>query len=407
MFDAFSFTIENDIYKSRDKLAFRKVTVYDLSRCYLFTATESFRRSHKEHPSMQQFQDLAEAQALALAVVDAIIDPFVVLDDQVRLVAASRSFYDTFRIKPASAHGECFYDLCGGDWNVPALKRLLASIIPQHTQVDGFELEVEFTGIGPRVLLLNARVVASRGEGEPTTLLVIKDITARRQIEAEKQRLLEESEDLLRQQRNLLSEMQHRVANSLQIIASILLLKAKEVVSQETRDHLRDAHQRVLSVAEVQAHLHSVAGIDQIEVRAYLRKLCEGLAASMTGPSHPIEIKVVVADGAISSSRAVSMGLIVTELVINAIKYAFPTIGAGDRIMVSYEATGHAWSLKVADNGVGNHDSAATQGGGLGTAIVTALAAQLGGQIITTSNIGGMTICLAGDNGGAALPLAA
>lgn len=356
---------------------------------------------------MQQFQDLAEAQTLALAVVDAIIDPFVVLDDQVRLVAGSRSFYDTFRVDPASAHGECFYDLCGGDWNVPALKSLLTSIIPQHTQVDGFELDVAFTGLGERVLLLNARVIAPQGGGEPTTLLVIKEITARRQIEAEKQRLLDETQELLRQQRNLLREMQHRVANSLQIIASILLLKARGVASQETRDHLRDAHQRVLSVAEVQTHLHSVAGIDQIEVRAYLVKLCQGLAASMTGPSHPMEIKVVVADGTISSSRAVSMGLIVTELVINAIKYAFPTTSAGDRVVVSYEVSGQAWSLKVADNGVGNDVSSSPQGGGLGTAIVRALAAQLGGQISTTSNIEGMTVCLAGDHGDAALPLAA
>jgi two-component sensor histidine kinase len=358
---------------------------------------------------MQQFHNLAEAQALALAVVDAIIDPFVVLDDRVRLVAASRSFYDTFAVVPESAHGECFYDLCEGAWNIPALKTLLAGIIPQHTQVDGFELDVHFADLGERTLLLNARVVASQGQGKPTTLLVIKDITARRQIEVEKQSLLDETAELLQQQRNLLKEMQHRVANSLQIIASILLLKAKGVASEETRDHLRDAHQRVISVAEVQAHLHSVDGIAQIDVRAYLTKLCHGLASSMTGPSHPIEINVTASDGTIGSSRAVSMGLIVTELVINAIKYAFPTISADDRIDVSYEATDHAWTLKVSDNGVGNHGPSPipSKGGGLGTAIVTALARQLGGQISTVSSDGGMTVSLVGDKGDATLPLAA
>jgi chemotaxis protein methyltransferase CheR len=81
---------------------------------------------------------------------------------------------------------------------------------------------------------------------------------------------------LLRQKEILLQEMQHRVANSLQIIASILLLKARAVTSEEARGDLRNAHQRVMSVAEVQRHLH-VSGIDQIEVASYLTKLCDSL----------------------------------------------------------------------------------------------------------------------------------
>jgi chemotaxis protein methyltransferase CheR len=131
--------------------------------------------------------------------------------------------------------------------------------------------------------------------------------------------------------------MQHRVANSLQIIASILMLKARAVASQETREHLTDAHQRVMSVAEVQTHLHSVDGIDRIDVAAYLTKLCRGLAASMTGSANPISVETIVSEGTLGSARAVSLGLIVTELVINAIKYAFPAPGAGR--LASWSAT--------------------------------------------------------------------
>jgi two-component sensor histidine kinase len=122
----------------------------------------------------------------------------------------------------------------------------------------------------------------------------------------------------------LLQEMQHRVANSLQIIASILMLKARAVTSEETRFHLKDAHQRVISVAEVQSHLHASGGVDQIEVGPYLTKLCASLAASMIGDSQPIALEVVADHGEIGSDKAVSIGLIVTELLINAIKYAFP-----------------------------------------------------------------------------------
>lgn len=95
-------------------------------------------------------------------------------------------------------------------------------------------------------------------------LVAIKDITERRVAEQEKQKLLEHTEELLEQQRTLLREMRHRIANSLQIIASILLLKAGAVTSEETKNELRAAHQRVMSVAAVQprrrasaSHVHS------------------------------------------------------------------------------------------------------------------------------------------------------
>ena len=78
--------------------------------------------------------------------------------------------------------------------------------------------------------------------------------------------MLEHTEQLLEQQRTLLREMQHRIANSLQIIASILLLKAGSVTSEETKKELRAAHRRVMSVAAVQDHLQASDGIEQIEI---------------------------------------------------------------------------------------------------------------------------------------------
>lgn len=356
---------------------------------------------------MQQLPDIVEAQTLALAVIDAIIDPFIVLDDHVALVAASRSFYETFNVEAEAAHGQSLFALCGGAWDVPSLRELLAKAIPARSQIDGFELTLRFPDAGDRILCLNARVVSSHGDAGPTTLVVMKDVTDRRQTEADKQALLDETQDLLRQQHLLMKEMQHRVANSLQIIASILMLKAKGVASQETREHLQDAQQRVISVAEVQAHLHSVEGIDQIDVHAYLIKLCRGLGTSMTGPTHPIEIAVTASEGTLSSSKAVSLGLIVTELVINAIKYAFPTMRPHARIVVSYETTEQIWRLKVSDNGIGNDRAQSKMGAGLGTAIVAALAKQLGGQISTISTAEGFTVSLAGVQDDANLPLVA
>jgi len=112
----------------------------------------------------------------------------------------------------------------------------------------------------------------------------------------------------------LLQEMNHRISNSLQIIASILLLKAHTVQSEETRRHLQDAHERVMAVATVQQQLHPTPFGTQIEAKSYLTKLCESLAASMILDDQPVSLRVEAGDGATTSEQAVSMGLICKSL---------------------------------------------------------------------------------------------
>ncbi len=234
---------------------------------------------------MREFHSLAEAQTLALAIVDTLPEPFLVLDEKLDLLAGSRCFYEVFGEDPAKAHGRSLFDLSNGQWDIPGLRELLAAVIPEHAAMEGFELEQDFANLGRRTFQLNALPIRDEGGGSHMVLLAIKDITERRIVEQEKQQLLEHAEELLEQQKTLLREMQHRIANSLQIIASILLLKAGSVSSEETKNELRAAHQRVMSVAAVQSHLHASQGIEQIEMGPYLTKLGAGLASSMLVPS--------------------------------------------------------------------------------------------------------------------------
>lgn len=329
-------------------------------------------------------KNIEDAQTLAQAIVDTIHEPLLVLDSQLRVLAAGRAFYETFQVNPEHTMGRLLYSLGDGQWNIPALRLLLETIIPERTAMDGFEVDHDFPGLGQRTMLLNARKVIYATSADATILLAFTDVTARRLIEREKQQLHERTEELLAHQQVLLQEMQHRVANSLQIIASILLLKARAVNSEETRHHLRDAHQRVMSVAEVQSHLHASGGVDQIEVGSYLTKLCASLAASMISDDRPIDLRVVADDGRIGSDKAVSLGLIVTELVINALKYAFPIAKADAVVLVTFEVEGDGdnWTLTVTDNGAGkSDDEAPTSHGGLGTVIVEALVKQLGASV--------------------------
>ena len=208
----------------------------------------SLPRAALAGPNSQPFIDLDEAHPLAQAIVDTIHDPLLVLDQNLRVVTANRAFHQTFRMNRQDIQGRPLYGLGDGQWDIPKLRLLLEDVAPQHAVVEAYEVERDFPIIGRRLMLLNAREIFNQRDSRNLILLTFEDVTDRRAAECE-------IAELLQQKETLLQEMQHRVANSLQIIASILLLKARTVQSEETRLHLRDAHQRVMSVAAVQQQL--------------------------------------------------------------------------------------------------------------------------------------------------------
>src|SRR5580692_5142845 len=233
----------------------------------------------------------AQRRSLEEAIVDTVREPLIVLDDALRVVVASRSFYRAFAVTPAETEGRLLYELGNGQWNIPSLRQLLSDVIPHHTTVEEFEIDHDFAAIGRRTMLLNARKVFYEGNGATSLLVAIEDVTERRTLEREKDEFLREKDELLRQKDLLLREMTHRINNSLQIIASILLLKAHTVQSEETRRHLQDAHERVMAVATVQEQLHPSPYGTLIETKTYLETLCESLAASMILDSQPISLR--------------------------------------------------------------------------------------------------------------------
>ena len=336
---------------------------------------------------LQTFESGEQAFLLAKAIVDTVREPLLVLDKDLRIVVASRSFYRTFEMTRPATQGHKIYDLEDGLWDIPELRLLLEKIVPEHEVMEGFEVERDFLRIGHRTMLLNARKVFYEGNGQTTILLAFEDTTQRRKTERALQKLLQQKEMLL---------MSHRVANSLQIIASILLMKARSVESAETRLHLQDAHRRVMSVASVQKHLQASGNGELIPVAPYLSKLCETLASSMIGDNRPISIKVVADGGATTSDQAVSIGLIVTELVINALKHAFPESTIDGHVVVGYEVHGANWKLSISDNGAGMPDlRPGAKKTGLGTSLINALAQQLDAQVdIVSGGPNGTTVSL-------------
>jgi chemotaxis protein methyltransferase CheR len=204
-----------------------------------------------------------------------------------------------------------------------------------------------------------------------------------------------QNSDLLKQKDMLLDEIQHRIANSLQIIAGIILMKAREVSSEETRLLLQDTHDRVISIATVQQQLNASGILGPIEMVPYLTKLSDALAASMIGDTRPVTLKVVGTAGSLSSRQAESIGLITTELVMNALKHAFPSENMKGRINIAYDVDGTNWKLSVADNGIGRPDGVFAQPKtGLGTGIVKALAQELNAKVETLAGPEGTTVSI-------------
>ena len=157
------------------------------------------------HPTPQQVEAPAPAEEVlraahtyAESIFETAREPLLLLDEQLRVRAANRAFFEQFHVSPAETEGRRLYDLGDGQWDVPRLRLLLEEIIPHDGRLDNFEVQYDIPQLGRRTLLLNARRVcpaAGRGQG---ICLSIEDVTEKRQAREDRRRLHEELEERVR-----------------------------------------------------------------------------------------------------------------------------------------------------------------------------------------------------------------
>ncbi len=135
-----------------------------------------------------------EALEYAESIINTVREPLIALDQDLRVVKVSRSFYEFFKVKPEDTMGQLIYDLGNKQWDIPKLRELLETILPQKTAFDNYEVEHNFTTIGRRIMLLNARQIQRVLGKERIILLAIEDITERKEIEAGLKKAHEELE---------------------------------------------------------------------------------------------------------------------------------------------------------------------------------------------------------------------
>jgi two-component system CheB/CheR fusion protein len=124
-----------------------------------------------------------DALNYAESIINTVREPLIALDQDLRVVSVSRSFYDVFKVKPEETVGQLIYDLGNKQWDIPKLRELLETILPQKTTFDNYEVEHDFAVIGRRIMLLNARQIQRVLGKERIILLAIEDITERKEIE--------------------------------------------------------------------------------------------------------------------------------------------------------------------------------------------------------------------------------
>ena len=329
--------------------------------------------------------DRGPSDRLALAVVASCNEPLLLLDGDGRIVSASRSFCSAYQLGAADIADRPLAALGAGEWASPQLGALLRATASGVVQAGAYEMGLIRRGQEPRQLVLDARKLDYDERGDTRLLLSVADVTDARAADRIR-------DDLLREKTVLLQELQHRVANSLQIIASVLMQSAHRVQSDETRLHLHDAHNRVMSVAAVQRQL-AASSIGDVALRPYLTDLCRSIGASMIRDHDLISLDVSVDDSVTGADISVSLGLIVTELVINALKHAFREQASG-AITVDYRSDGPAWALSVSDDGAGMPPVGDTIASGLGTSIVDALARKLRATVTVSDAAPGTTVTI-------------
>jgi two-component sensor histidine kinase len=172
----------------------------------------------------------------------------------------------------------------------------------------------------------------------------------------------------------LLREVNHRVGNSLQIIASLLHLQANSSTEDDVKAALTNAMGRVAAVAQVHRRLYTSHDLKSVLLNQYLDALLEDLRRSAEG-NRMSRLTLTAEPVEIDPDRAVAIGIIVNELVMNAVKYAYPD-GSGP-IHVELKAEGDRLALSIADDGVGLNVKADPRSTGMGQRIVSAMATKL------------------------------
>ncbi len=347
-----------------------------------------------------------EARRYAESIVQTVREPLVVLDIDLKILSANRSFYNTFKVTPDETIGNFIYDLGNRQWNIPRLRTLFEDILPKSTQFDNFQVEHDFPIIGHKMMLLNARRIYRKDIDTQMILLAIEDITERRRREEELKKL---SDELARSNTDLKDfayVASHDLKKPLQSIEGFAKLLARrykgklDATADEFIEYIGS------SVKRMQELIKDLLEYSQIGAKEKKFKPadCSGIVQKAVGNLHAAieesnavltydELPTIIID----TPQMISL---FQNLIDNAIKFRGEK---APRVHISAERKGDEWVFSIRNNGIGIdpkyaerifgmfqrlHGSTDYPGTGIGLAICKKIIERHGGRIWVESEAG-------------------
>jgi two-component system, cell cycle sensor histidine kinase PleC len=308
-----------------------------------------------------------DAREYAESMINTVREPLLVLDQSLRVVTASRSFYGVFKVNPKETVGQLIYDLGNKQWDIPLLRELLETILPRKATFDNYEVKHDFATIGRRIMLLNARQIQRALGKERIILLAIEDITERKETEGglekahvELEELAAELERTARVKSEFLANMSHELRtplNSINGFSEVLYdetfgplnEKQKKYVNNvlTSGKHLLQLINQILDMAKVEAGKMKLS-LSSLPMKGLLSEIAL-LVADMAGRKR-LEMLIDIAE---DLPDIEADELRVKEIIYNLLSNAVKFTPEGGRIGMSAKRTGPEIEVVVWDTGVG------------------------------------------------------
>jgi PAS domain S-box-containing protein len=355
------------------------------------------RRRIAELEALQAEHERAEQQIreYAESIVETVREPLVVLDADLRVISANRSFYETFKTKPRETVGQLLYDLGNRQWNIPKLRELLEEILPTNATFDNFEVEHEFKTIGRRVMHLNARRLSKKTNETHLILLAIEDATERKRAQ---QALREGFEKLKFFAYSVIHDLKSPTIG-IYGLTELLHKHYKDALDERGKsycDQILKASVHIAALVEkINVYIatkESPLKIEKIDIKDILQIVRDEFSPRLAvrqikwlEPEATVEVK----------ADKLAVLRVFRNLVDNALKYGGEDLS---EIRIGYEESEEFHTLSVSDDGAGIREKdhgkifaafrrgytyKTVEGVGLGLAIVTEIAERHGGRVWT------------------------
>lgn len=348
------------------------------------------------------------AQRLLLDIIDTVREPLIVLDAEFRVTQANRAFFRTFQVEPQDTIGEVLFALGDGQWDIAPLRELLRDKLAVEPQLNDFDVDHVFPGIGRKIMLLNARLVSQGPTFPRMILLAIEDITQRRFTEwrlADQHRELERSNAALDEFASVASHDLQEPVRKILAFGDLLNEAAGAALEGNAREHLarmlsaaarmRTLISDLLLYSQVTTRVHPFARTDLARIAREVLADLETAIAESGG-------RVEVGDLPVIDADALQMRQLLQNLLGNALKYRRKDTPPVVRVSCASPA-GPRCVLAVTDNGIGFNEKHASkifrmfvrlhgrtqyEGSGIGLAICRKIVERHDGTIAATSTAG-------------------